>query len=127
MGEVVTVRELIEAVRSFRDVQEWGMYHRPKDLAMAIAVESAELLELFLWLGDEDIERLSRNLNFVKKVAGEVSDILIFVLSLVDVMGVNIVERVMEKLRKNEEKYPSSEFRGIRFKRWLIDRLGGTE
>jgi len=127
MSRTRAFAELIEAVRRFRDVREWRMYHKPKDLAIAIAIESAELLELFLWLGEEDIEKLSRNPNFVNKVAEEAADILIFILSLVDVMGINIVEQVMEKLRKNEEKYPSSEFRGIQFKRWLIDRLGGTE
>ena len=103
------------------------MYHRPKDLAIAIAIESAELLELFLWLDEEDIEKLSRNPNFVSMVAEEVADILIFTLSLADVMGIDIAEQIMKKLRKNEEKYPPDEFRGVRFKKWLISKLGQTE
>jgi len=127
MCETLTIRKLVEAVQRFRDAREWRMYHKPKDLAMVIAIESTELLELFLWLNEEDIERLSRNSHFIGKVAEEIVDILIFILSLADIMGIDIAEWTIKKLRKNEEKYPPNKFRGPQFKKWLINQLGQTK
>ncbi len=115
-----SILRLLEIVRSFRDKRDWSIYHKPKDLAISIAIEAAELLELFQWLSDEDIEQLKRSQKFISRVAEEIADILIYLLSLVDILGINLVEQVKRKIKANETKYPLEKFGGTKFKEWLL-------
>jgi len=112
----------LEIVRSFRDKRDWSIYHKPKDLAISITIEAAELLELFQWLSDEDIEQLRSSQKFISRVAEEISDILIYLLSLVDILGIDIVEQVKRKIKANETKYPPEKFGGTKFKEWLLSK-----
>ena len=117
-----SILRLLEIVRSFRDKRDWSIYHKPKDLAISIAIEAAELLELFQWLSDEDIEQLKRSQKFISRVAEEIADILIYLLSLVDILGINLVEQVKRKIKANETKYPLEKFGGTKFKEWLLSK-----
>jgi NTP pyrophosphatase (non-canonical NTP hydrolase) len=92
---------LINELIKFRDARNWEQFHNSKDLALAISIEAAELNELFLWKSVEESEQI--NINKLKE---ELADILAFSLLLAGKHGLNIRDIVLEKIRKNNEKYP---------------------
>ena len=96
--------EIIQALLKFRNERDWEQFHNPKDLALAISIESAELLELFLWKKAEDAN--------VEKVKEELADILSFAFFLADKYGFDIKEIVLDKIKKNGEKYPVDKAKG---------------
>ncbi|ADC66423.1 pyrophosphatase [Ferroglobus placidus DSM 10642] len=96
--------KVVERVLKFRDERGWKKYHNPKDLAASIVIEASELLEIFQWVSEEEsYEEARRNIERVKE---EVADILIYLIYLADVLQIDLEEAVIEKLKKNEEKYP---------------------
>ena len=88
----------------FRDDREWEQFHNPKDLALAISIESGELLEQFLWKNSEDAK--------IEKVKEELADVLAYALLFSDKFKLNIEEIVLEKIKKNGEKYPVDKSKG---------------
>lgn len=95
---------LIEELKKFRDERDWGQFHNPKDLALAISVEAGELAELFLWKASQDAEK--------EKVKEELADVFAFAFLLADKYEFDIKEIVLEKLEKNRAKYPVSKAKG---------------
>lgn len=96
------LREPKDLVAKFRNDRGWGKHHTPKNLAMSIAIEAAELMELFPW-----DEYTKRNQG---KISDELADILIFCFNLADTLGVDIATSFSKKLKKAEEKYPTDLF-----------------
>lgn len=101
MGEI---REIVEELLKFRDERDWEQFHNPKDLALAISVEAAELLELFLWKNHEAADP--------EKVKEEIADVLAFTFLLADKYGFDVGEILLEKIEKNRLKYPVDKVRG---------------
>ena len=101
---------LTEALRAFAREREWEQFHSPKNLASALAVEAAELLEHFQWL----TEAQSRELPADKKaqVGAEAADVLLYLLQLCDKLGIDLAEAARAKLKANAEKYPVERARG---------------
>lgn len=98
------MKEVIEELIRFRDERDWDQFHNPKDLALAINVEAGELLELFLWKDHSEADQ-----NRVKE---ELADILAFSLLLAKKYDFDIEEIILEKIKKNAEKYPVEKARG---------------
>lgn len=96
----------------FRDERDWMQFHKPKDLAMAISVESAELLEKFLWKNEEEINQYLDNPEKRAGVVDELADVFITALNLANILGINVTAAVMEKIEKNNTKYPVDKARG---------------
>lgn len=97
MGEIETlIKELIR----FRDERNWEQFHTSKDLASAISIEAAELNELFLWKSVEESEKVDR-----ERIGEELADILAFTLLLANKHGFDVRKIVLDKIRKNAEKY----------------------
>ncbi|MDX1587798.1 MAG: nucleotide pyrophosphohydrolase [Oleiphilaceae bacterium] len=94
----------INRLRQFRDDREWKKFHNPKDLALALSIESGELLEAFLWKSPEEADSES--------VKEELADVLIYALLLADSYGLDVERVIMEKISKNEEKYPVDKAKG---------------
>lgn len=88
----------------FRNERDWAQFHNAKDLALAISIEAAELLELYLWKSAEAADP--------DKVREELADIFSFAILMADKYGFDIEEIVKEKIRKNEEKYPVDKAKG---------------
>jgi NTP pyrophosphatase (non-canonical NTP hydrolase) len=88
----------------FRDERDWEQFHNPKDLAIAINIESSELLELFLWKKPEEANK--------EKIEEELADILAFSLLLADKYNFDILEIIKKKIKKNEIKYPVNKSKG---------------
>lgn len=99
--------ETLESIRKFRDERNWGQFHNPKDLALSITLEAAELLENFQWKTSE--EAVSAKSEEIKK---ELADVLIYSAFLADKLGLDLNQIVSEKLKENAEKYPAEKFYG---------------
>src|SRR5262249_47109083 len=97
-------------LRQFAAERDWDQFHSPKNLAMALAGEVGELLEIFQWLTEEQSRRLlPEQLAEVRK---ELADVLIYVVRLADVLQIPLVAAAEEKIAINEAKYPIAESRG---------------
>ncbi len=108
MDDRDTLASLKRQVVDFREERAWGIFHTPKNLAMALAIEAGELQELFLWKDDREILDLLPDNSFGTRVQEELADILIFLLYLAEATGVDLSEAVKAKLIKNQAKYPVS-------------------
>lgn len=97
-----------QAVRSFRDERDWAQFHNPKDLAISISLEAAELLEAFQWSGS-DVEVPEKR----DRIAEELADVLIYCVLMADRLGFDTADIMLDKLRKNAEKYPVEKARGV--------------
>lgn len=99
-----TLEELTLELRRFADQRNWEPFHTPKNLASALIVEAAELLEHFQWLTQEQ----SRNLAPATKaeVAYEIADVLIYLTRLADQLGIDMLAAASEKMGLNARKYP---------------------
>jgi NTP pyrophosphatase (non-canonical NTP hydrolase) len=114
--ETTTVAELRRRVADFVSAREWEIYHDPKNLSMSIAIEAAELMEHFQWARNEELAELLRDEKRRQQVGEEVSDVVCFLLALVNVLDLDLSSAVDRKLAKNAVKYPVEEFRGRYFK-----------
>ncbi len=104
------LQSLTQSLRDFAAERDWAQFHSPKNLASALAVEAAELLEPFQWLTEEQ----SRNLSAPKKaeVAAEAADVLLYLLQLCDKLQIDLMEAARMKLIVNGEKYPVARAHG---------------
>jgi dCTP diphosphatase len=98
------LEDLQRDLRRFSAVREWDQFHTPKNLAIAVSVESGELLEHFQWLTAEQSANLSA--DHLAKVRLEIADVLLYLVSLSDKLGVDLVAAAFEKLEINAKKYP---------------------
>lgn len=99
--------ETIRRVVQFRDDRDWRQFHTPKDLAISMSLEAAELLELFQWSG-ADLECAEKR----EKLREELADVLSYCILMADVCGLDLDEIMNEKVTKNEAKYPVEKARG---------------
>jgi dCTP diphosphatase len=93
------------AVRAFNDARDWDRYHSPRNLAMALSVEAAELLELFLWSADDGPQPPVESRQ--ERVPQELADVMILVLNLANRLELDLGAAVAAKLAANAEKYPA--------------------
>lgn len=107
-----TIQELKELVRDFVVERDWLKYHNPKDLAEAICIEAAELLEVFQWASPEETLSWKDDRSKLSRVEEELADVVIYCLSMANVMGIDISNAVVEKVKENAAKYPADKYRG---------------
>ncbi|MBN2563722.1 MAG: nucleotide pyrophosphohydrolase [Phycisphaerae bacterium] len=107
-----TVAELREAVQRFVDERDWRQFHSPKNLSMAIAIEAAELMEHFQWVGTRESGEVRDSPQDMRLVREELADILCFALSFANALEIDVATAVQDKLAKNAQKYPADRFRG---------------
>jgi NTP pyrophosphatase (non-canonical NTP hydrolase) len=112
LDEKATVSALKEKVTEFRDERDWLKFHNPKDLSIALSVESAELQELFLWKEDPSAEKVQANAKLMGRIKEEMADVGIYLLSLADVLSIDVSDAVIEKLAQNASKYPVDKSKG---------------
>lgn len=99
--------ELQERLQRFADERHWAKYHSPKNLAMALAVEAAELLEHFQWLSEPESANVSDKARAA--IAEEIADIQIYLAIVAAKLGIDVEEAVQKKIEKNAKKYPPGE------------------
>lgn len=106
--------DVVEKLKNFRDSRDWRKFHDPKNLAMSIAIEAAELMEIFQWVNSND--SLDKAKEQERRVREEVADILLYLLSLADTLQIDLRNACLEKLDLNEKRYPVAESYGRAFK-----------
>jgi NTP pyrophosphatase (non-canonical NTP hydrolase) len=104
------MQETIARIRKFRDDREWKQFHNPKDLAVSIAIEAAELLELFQWKSAQESARFAGENR--ERVSEEIADVAIYLVELADITGIDLAKAIDAKLEKNAGKYPVEKSRG---------------
>src|SRR5262245_34135175 len=101
-----TVASLREAVRRFADDREWEPFHSPKNLAMGVAIEAAELMEHFLWVDCAASRAIVHDPERLGEVADEIADVACHLLNLSNALGIDLSDAVQAKIAKNALKYP---------------------
>ncbi|MBR2041309.1 MAG: nucleotide pyrophosphohydrolase [Oscillospiraceae bacterium] len=94
-------QETIDMVLKFRDDRNWRQFHNPKDLAISVSLEAAELLEVFQWSADDLICENKR-----EKIKEELADVVNYCILMADACGLDLDEIVQAKVKRNSEKYP---------------------
>ena len=105
-----TLDELQARVKRFAAERDWEQFHSPKNLAMALSVEVAELVEHFQWLTEEQSRSLDPERR--ERVRLEMADVLIYLLRLAGKLDVDLLDAATDKLALNEQKYPADRVRG---------------
>jgi len=106
----VSLPELRDALRRFAADRDWDQFHSPKNLAMALSVEAAELLEHFQWLSEDASTRLEgKELDEIRE---EMADVLLYLIRLADKLDVDLLQAAIRKMQLNEAKYPADKARG---------------
>lgn len=107
---IKTLENLKEALRLFAEERDWAQFHSPKNLAMALGVEAAELAEHFQWLTQKESFSLSPDKR--KAVGHELADVLIYLVRLADRLDIDLLEAAENKIAVNAKKYPVNESKG---------------
>lgn len=103
---LIDVSRLAEALDKFAIERNWGQFHSPKNLAMALMGEVGELAEIFQWMTEEESRSAALRSEKSKVVREELADVLMYLVRLADVLGVDLNNATQCKLRLNAEKYP---------------------
>ncbi len=111
-GHPAPFDELVRLILEFRDRRDWRQFHNPKDLSISISLEAAELLEVFQWKRPEEVAALVADPQAHHRVSWEMADILILLISLADILGVDLIKAARQKLEENNRKYPVARARG---------------
>ena len=102
------MKKLITEILKFRNDRDWEQFHDSKNLALALSIEASELNELFLWKNSaDDIENVSKT-----RLAEELADVLVYALLLAEKNDLDIESIILDKLEKNNKKYPVDKSRG---------------
>ncbi len=104
------LRALRDALRTFAEARDWGQFHTPKNLAMALIGEAAEVVEHFQWRTAEESAALPEAAR--AEVALELADVLLYLVRLADVLEVDLADAAQRKLAINEERYPADKAHG---------------
>lgn len=112
MDSKTSVAELMQWVAKFRDERDWSKFNNPKDLSMAISIESGELQELFLWKDNESVSRIQDDQKLIGRIREEAADVCIYLLVLFDVLHLDLSDAVKDKLADNARKYPVEKSKG---------------
>ena len=104
-SEITDLASLRDALRKFAAARDWQQFHAPKNLAMAMIVEAAELVEHFQWLTPEQSRDLPADV--LAEVRDEVADTLIYLVELADALGIDMIAAARDKMAKNAIKYPA--------------------
>ena len=99
-----------KALASFSRERDWEKFHSPKNLAIALSVEAAELLEHFQWVPEEESRKLPR--EKISEIEEEVADVQIYLLMLTEKLGIDLIRAVEGKIEKNRSRYPTDQVRG---------------
>jgi NTP pyrophosphatase (non-canonical NTP hydrolase) len=98
------IEEIIQELIHFRNERDWEQFHNPKDLAIALNIESAELLELFLWKSHKEAD--------VAKIKEELADVFAYAFLIAEKYNLNVKDIVNDKIRQNAQKYPIDKAKG---------------
>lgn len=102
---MATIKEITEKIKKFNDERNWEPYHSPKNLAMSVAIEAAEVMEHFQWLTTEEARLYGK--EHKEEVGEEIADVAIYLFELARVLEINLDSTIAKKIQKNALKYPA--------------------
>lgn len=105
-AKLLDTTRLAEELEQFAEARNWAQFHSPKNLAMALAGETGELVEIFQWMTEEQSKTAAHQPETARAVRDELADVLMYVVRLADRLGVDLNEAVHYKLQLNGQKYP---------------------
>ncbi|MDD4267601.1 MAG: nucleotide pyrophosphohydrolase [Pirellulaceae bacterium] len=108
-----TVAQLRRIVDAFVAERDWGQFHTPKNLAMSLAIEAAELMEHFQWLTPEQSWQAAADAEKKRAIGEELSDVFGYLLALAGALELDLASALVAKMAKNAEKYPIERYRGL--------------
>lgn len=108
----IDLTEAMEALLKFRSERDWSKFHTPKNLSMSIAIEASELMEHFQWKNEDEITQYLSSQENLEKVKEEIADILSYILLLSTDLKIDLNRTLLDKIKKNAEKYPVSKCKG---------------
>ena len=103
--KLTQIQQLKDKVRGFVDERDWNKYHHPKELAISISIEAAELLEIFQWDEKVDVQKIKGDEKTMSKLKEEIADVMMYILCLSNQLDIDLSEAVMVKLDRNRAKY----------------------
>ena len=106
MDDKTAINDIKKEAILFRDERNWRQYHDPKNLAMALSIEAAELQELFLWKSHDEIKQFLSSKKDKARIREELADIFIYLLYLSDSVGVDLSDAAKDKIKLNRKRYP---------------------
>jgi dCTP diphosphatase len=106
----LTLNEIMNRIRKFRDDRDWMQFHDPKNMAISIVIEASELLEQFQWKNEKEV--VDHTISNLEDIKDEIADIALYLFELSDNIGINILEAIDNKMRKNNIKYPVEKAKG---------------
>ena len=109
--ENINIGTIKEKLRDFSKDRDWEQYHSPKNLAMALSVEVAELVEIFQWSNEGGLDVI-KDQKQKEKIKKELADIFNYLVKLIDILDVDIEEEALKKIKENAEKYPIETSKG---------------
>ncbi len=112
MSDSRTIDHLENVVKEFCEIRDWNQYHNPKDLAIGISTEANELLELFRFKTDNEIDTIMKNSDKMEDIENELADIFFFILRFAQLNKIDLETVLKRKLKLNNEKYPAKLSKG---------------
>ncbi len=112
MDHKTNIHELKNKVKAFCEARDWDQFHNAKELAIALTIEASELLEIFRWKKNEEVEALFNNSKKKEEIQDEMADVLYFLLRIAQLYNLDLSEALESKLDKNNQKYPIDKFKG---------------
>lgn len=107
-----SIQSIKEEVLAFAQEREWLQFHSPKNLCMALAAESGELMEHFLWADSEASHETLKDLSKKAEIEKELADIVIYSLQFANVAGIDLAKAIQSKMAENAKKYPVEKAKG---------------
>ena len=114
------MKDLKQRLRTFAEQRDWEQFHSPKNLAMALSVEVAEVVEHFQWLTEEQSKNLPK--EKLKEVETELADTFIYLIRLADKLEIDLLAAAQSKIEINERKYPVGKAKGSSKKYTELDK-----
>lgn len=103
------VKELTERLKQFYKERQWDQFHKPKEVAISVALEAAELLEKFQWERGAELDNIN---NHKEEISEELADVFIYLLTLAQVLNIDMEQAIKRKIAKNCTKYPVEKIKG---------------
>jgi len=112
MDQKTNIHVLKEKIRKFCEDRDWDQFHNAKDLAIALIIENAELLEHFRWKTEKEVKEMFENKNKKENIEDEMADVLYFLIRIAQRYDIDLSEALERKMAKNETKYPVDKAKG---------------
>lgn len=113
MTQDISLKDITKKMASFLAERDWEKFHDPKNLAMSIAIEAGELMELFQWQTNSEVGKEMGDQEKKSRVKEELADVMLYCLDMARVYEIDVLEAMWEKIDLNARRYPASQHRGV--------------